>query len=1497
MNNAFEELCCQLAEDESVPPGSGFTRKGRPDGGVECFWKFPNGKEWAWQAKYVASIGNTQWQEIDESVRTALRTHKPNLVRYTVCLPFDFPDARIPGQKSLKEKWDERVKKWQGWANKEGLTVEFDYWGEHHIWERLSRAERGRYYFWFNRELFNQDWFSNQIDVAVANAGDRYTEELHISLPLADVFDGLGRTTRFYDQLKSLVGKIRKSHRDSRFEPEEQEIKALYTKLDDLIQKLLPLIESLSPDKIHPIDFTTIAELSSQISATAWNTERLLRNVVDAWKQQSDTDQVSISQSPYSFKSYALSDLANSASELEHFTQRDLCRLANVSALLLVGEAGNGKTHLFCDIAKQRRAEGLPTLLFLGESFSNDEPWSQIINRLGLSDGKEELLGALQAAAQAAGSKALILIDALNEGEGKILWERELAGFLTTLTRYPWIGIAVSVRSSYEKAIVRSPLVPQKLVRIEHRGFAGREEEAATKFFHRYGLIAPSIPMLAPEFQRPLFLKLFCEGLKKKGLTKVPAGLQGITAIFDFFLEAVNEKLSKPNALDFDEKSNLVQHTVDVLADLMTEKQRWWLKREDAQAALNELLPRDGFDKSLFRHLLSEGVIAADCYSDQERKGTWVEGIRFSYERLQDHLITKRLLDKYLDKNNPATSFSPEQLLGAFLKTAPQGMIEALCIQLPERVGKEVYDLYPEATESYSTAEAFIESLVWRDPAAFCDSTIKHLKAHALRASDYLHDQCLNAFLTVATNPRHPLNADWLHHILLPLSLPDRDAWWSIFLHRQYDEYEHTAVHRLVDWAWADTDKSHISDESIRLCATSLAWFLTTSNRFLRDRATKALVALLTPRISILRQVLQQFLKVDDPYILERLYAVAYGCAMRSGDKQGIGSLASDVYEQVFKDGKPTVHILLRDYARGVIENALWRGIELEIEQLEKIRPPYGSEWYLSIPSDDQVMKYSGASADDGEGSIYHSVMSYGDFGRYVIGTDYSFNWTSCRLNAPVQPTRKEVYQSFIASLSKKQKKSLDEYANVQRHFEIFLRLDDKKRQEEYEGLTEEVFKSLLATMQQALRKMFRSQKQSTLDQYVIPYLSDPDQREEDEYQFDLTIAQRCILRQVFDMGWTRERFERFDRNVSSYLRYARSASKPERIGKKYQWIAYHEFLARVADNFKFKRDHWIDRGTKYEGPWQIGVRDIDLSCLLKKTRQDTWSDLPSWWFQAAFKDWGVDWREQLPDVAWIKQTDHLPSIESLIEVTNPSDGSSWLTLNGFYQWKQPIPASVDEISDSYWRKSFWIGLRSHIVKKQDSEAAFRWLKKRENRRKLERDIPSSHGMLLGEHCWSPAYEHFCTPFYNRLGWSQGYYDHCPKPMLVTTEKYFWERGFDCSIDDSITIMLPTKWIVDGMKLQQRGTEGSFYDTDGNLVAFDPSVQNTGTGALLIHKHRFLKFLDENDCEIIWIASGEKMNWHGSAAHDSYLGRLWVDGTYRVRQNQVSGDFVARFNE
>ena len=49
---------------------------------------------------------------------------------------------------------------------------------------------------------------------------------------------------------------------------------------------------------------------------------------------------------------------------------------------------------------------------------------------------------------------------------------------------------------------------------------------------------------------------------------------------------------------------------------------------------------------------------------------------------------------------------------------------------------------------------------------------------------------------------------------------------------------------------------------------------------------------------------------------------------------------------------------------------------------------------------------------------------------------------------------------------------------------------------------------------------------------------------------------------------------------------------KIERIGKKYQWIALYNILARVSDTHMLK--DWDGATHPYEGTWEPYVRDFD---------------------------------------------------------------------------------------------------------------------------------------------------------------------------------------------------------------------------------------------------------------------------------------------------------------
>lgn len=887
----LEELIAQLARAES-PASARFERVGSPDAGVECYCVLSDGSEWGWQAKFFTSaLTPAQWSQIDQSVKTALDKH-PKLTRYYVCIPWDRPDARRSGQKSAMQRWDERVTKWDGWANHRGMNVGFVWWGASELIDRLSRPEHaGRRLFWFDAQHFTQEWYGDRLKEAISAADSRYTPEIHVNLPIARDLELFGRSDSAIDRIKAIARLVRRQFGIASLSREE--VKKLSQKIDlnqifQLRDAILSSFSSLSPEPFGKLPFLEIAEKLEAALAESVKIEGTLRELEREYNGQqpvSDT-RSSYRRKPYGDMLYRFRRLGDTIRQtLGDLKHADT--IANSSVMIIRGDAGTGKTHLLCDISKSRVAEGAPTVLVMGQQFTEStEPWTQILQQVDMprSATAEQFLGALEASAMAADRRALLVIDAINEGRGYEIWRPNISAFLARIENFPHIGIILSVRSSYEEYIIPDA-IRESAATITHTGFGRKGYDAVQTFSVYYGINFPSTPVLTPEFQNPLFLKIIFEGLKSPDERIIPRGFAGITRIFNLYLDAINKRLAEPESLDYDPKDNLVRRALQGICERMSETGQGtrWLPVQDAKDVVNELLPGREFSRSLYRGLIVEGVLAEDIAWSAE--GSY-EAIRFPYDRFSDYVIADWLLRKYLDPTNPKAAFADGGGLAFVFDQSeyiPDGVMEALCVQVPERTGQELARLAPSLIGyEWIIGQAFMRSIVWRDLTAFSGDSDKVL-SEFLKKNTVQTDDVLDTMLTVSTIPGHRFNAESLDQSLRSYAMPDRDAWWRTYLHHAWQD-DDGPVHRLIDWASKLSYIDDVEDDVVQLAATTLAWMFSTPNRFLRDRTTKALVALLTDRVDALVDLLNRFAILDDPYIIERIYGAAYGVAMRSQD-------------------------------------------------------------------------------------------------------------------------------------------------------------------------------------------------------------------------------------------------------------------------------------------------------------------------------------------------------------------------------------------------------------------------------------------------------------------------------------------------------------------------------------------------------------------------------------------------------------------------------------
>ena len=1061
-------------------------------------------------------------------------------------------------------------------------------------------------------------------------------------------------------------------------------------------------------------------------------------------------------------------------------------------------------------------------------------------------------------------------------------------------------------------------MIPEKVrngaVSLVHRGFEGQEYEAARKFLEHYGIEFQSAPILTPEFKNPLYLKTICRGLQMMGETRLPRGSNGITAAFRLFTEAVNVRLA--DRIDYDRRDNRVHSALEAIATRFWKTGNHWMRRQTAAELVNAFLPGREYSRSLFRGLLDEGILSEDIV---RRPDSGIEDMVYpSYERYGDLVVADLVIADYWKRRNSLgvlgrlrwllgkSALTVRRLLGLrysqssttvggvpFLSRKDRilspGVLEALCIRIPEQTGKELVRLAPEFSSEPSIERAFEASIIWRRLDAFTVET-GTVWNEVIGAGGFGTD-LTETLLTVSAIPGHPFNADFLDDTLRKLAMADRDARWTTEIHHAWGS--EGPVDRLVDWARRVLPATEVDDQVVDLSAITLSWLLTSSNRFLRDAATKALVSLLDGRLESARRLVDRFADVDDPYVLERVYAVAYGVSMRSRDDEGITRLAQSVYDHVFAQETPPVHILLRDYARGAIERAVHLNLGLSID-MEKVRPPYRSDW-PSIPSEEAIQELiermghscsEGSARDSGWEAIRRSVLHW-DFATYIIGTnstDISRDWLALGIDEgkwrPAQERREELLSDF----SSEERVALDAYESM--------------RPKLIEILQSELWPTAQAENPLEDRLPIRDQLDEVFQQFLATLTDEHrsawESLDEGRPGFSLKVIQRYVLSRVLDLGWTMDRFGSFDDLLDTIGNYNRRERKAERIGKKYQWIAYHEVLAYISDHFQFCQE-WGSR--QYEGPWQIGLRDIDPSVAFDlpfRRERGSLGTGSAWWAPSTLDDWNSD----SPTQDWIKDRSGLSEISEGLVVRDPaSPNVSWICCYSFQLFQEPHPA--DQFRHDVERREVWFRRMACLVPKGMSGRFIDWVMSdgfRESN--LQLSIPQLAGsdVFLGEHGWSSASDQQVEA---QDAWPLEWRfppesDPCPVQLLVATHSLSG-NGYDCSAEfDAVEVCLSDRKLAEASQLTWNSKGVDYVDSDLEVAAFDPSAHQPGPGALLIRSDILEQYLSDNDLELCWAITGEKQTI-GSVNHPH--GWLELRGAFKYRDGTPDGRTTAEYKQ
>lgn len=1441
--------------------------------GIEAEPIEKDGKFYGFQAKYSKNK-----QSIINSI-TKAKNKNSHLTNIYLFIGKEFKESPIKNKKKPKYQIEiEEVAK--------TLKLEIEWRVRSHLEYELSIAgNRWIFEIFFDNNGLSPDFFDKQVEKEISNLGPRFNEKLNFELPIGQIFNSISRNRTFRQNLIRKTDKwlTKKGYRalknNELLEDIEKEIETLQQEVKDWLIEfhdysveseivLLPLLEKVrslntkASDKTHELfTFRTQQKDKNGKSKKSFDEElNRLREI-----------------------KYANQEFLNNIDKLN-------INLANHPILIIQGEAGSGKSHLLGDIATRRKSQNLPTILLLGTTFTHNKTIERnILEKLDLTCSFKDFLENLNSIGLFTNSRALILIDAINEGAGMDLWKNQIAGFISEVTKYTSVGLVLTIRSTYYKDIIPDSFETNPNITIEtHEGFKGNEYEALKLFCDHYDIKLPNFPILNPEYSNPLFLHTICEGVRSLPDKTFPKGFYGINKTNNLYKSSLNKK--------FEEKrkeykyQDIVSKAIEKLAVTIFDSKYHSLNITEAVKLFNAEFSRFPL---LLSDLIEESVLikTRNEYGRENPKDI----VFFSYQRLGDFFMAEELLKPYNTKEEVRNAFTKDtkiQKITEKFQWSNGGVIEAFSILLPERFNFELFELIDfffeknvdernKQWQMMNTYESFtrilLDSLKWRELCSINESIITNWLKKNGRISN---DEWFYSLTELTSITDHPFNSDRLHNILLRYSMSERDGFLQNYF-RGYSGYDDNnfafPLRRLIDWAWTpnisfdtDTDK-----ETARLVAQTLAWVLSSTDIELRDQTTKALVNLLGQQPEVLVLILKAFEKIDDPYISERLYAIAYGCILRTEKEVSIKVIAHYIYNSVFKDKNPPVNILLRDYARNSVEYAIYKNVGLEIDP-RLIRPPYNTKMPVLPQSEADVkdynLDYESIDYKKNHGSqqnaIYSSVISgISDFGRYVVDSaishlaSYSFR-------------EDDIYKNFLKSLNKEPRdivKLLFDSTNNLKDFnektayQKQIGLNYSNELQKYSKMLEDLKSTCLIKLKTILDK----EQLIFLENTIIPYFNRKLNIEHNNH----SNIKYWIVKRVFELGYNKELHGEYDSLVSDFY-YARQGNKVERIGKKYQWIAFYEIMAILADNYKID-DDWgsSNKYDFYKGAWQLSIRNIDPAYITKnidKEENDFIKTPQKWWEDEEYTHW------YYPDSDWVNTIDDLIDPKLVIKKKDVQN-QEWLHLEHYVVWDEPKKIGIDQYEGR--RKKILYLIQGLLVKKTDKNKIINYL---ENQNFWGRWLPENgdnySNLINREKFWSPAY----IDSYKRNKRIWDTIRDTKLKVIVTTESANGGIENDKS-GANRSYNIPCKYIFEGMKLQYAPIDGNLKNTDGEII-----VMNNNSRGVLIRKKDLIQFLDDNNLDIIWTILGEKYSFDNSHFEESYF--KVPCGVYHLENLHIKGE-------
>ena len=326
-----------------------------------------------------------------------------------------------------------------------------------------------------------------------------------------------------------------------------------------------------------------------------------------------------------------------------------------------------------------------------------------------------------------------------------------------------------------------------------------------------------------------------------------------------------------------------------------------------------------------------------------------------------------------------------------------------------------------------------------------------------------------------------------------------------------------------------------------------------------------------------------------------------------------------------------------------------------------------------------------------------------------------------------------------------------------------------------------------------------------------------------------LSEIQEMVAQKIIEMGWS-DVLGKYDDNRYSHSRYD---NKKERLGKKYQWLAYFDILGRLTDHCQMKDSwSWSKPYKKLPNcyPWytsEINYFDPTLEGIVKPVGKLL--------YESPF---GIDkdnGRE------WVKNDEKVPHI--CFEYKDEAE-IEWVRLYGY--------ESESVKYDSLEIEGF-LFFNAHFVKIDDSKKLVDWAKDKNFYGRWLREASDRYQFLWNEYPWSDSYKFV----YEGEDMEDAV---CPVKTMVAVIIQLQEDKKGLDTEDYLSnAYLPCADMMHvlGLYTAERGIIRTIADDD--IVAASFNQLGIDKGGIAIKKKYLCEYLKKTGHKLFYFIMGEKL--------------------------------------